>query len=202
MHLIENKSNILLVTKKTKNSRILNIYLNNKRLQQVSEVKYIGTYFENSFNFERHVDNFTGKSTHIINMLARSNKLNCGLGHRALKVIFNGARESILTYTPHTPHKHAHTQHTQKRHTNTNHKNTPNTHTNPPTHTHTIYLNKLTPYKQHTHHTHTPKHTHITRTPNQHTTQSHHTNPPHTHTQTTHAPHTHTIQTHHTEPHS
>jgi len=31
-------------------------------------------------------------------MLARSNKLNWGLGHRELKVIFNGAIEPILTY--------------------------------------------------------------------------------------------------------
>jgi len=65
MHLNENNSNILLVTQKTsRNSRILNIYLNNKRLQQVSEVKYIGTYFDNSFSFDRHVDHITGKCTH------------------------------------------------------------------------------------------------------------------------------------------
>jgi len=31
-------------------------------------------------------------------MLTRSNKLNWGLGHRALKVIFNGVIEPILTY--------------------------------------------------------------------------------------------------------
>ena len=69
MHPNENKSNILLVTKKTsRNSRILNIYLNKKRLQQVSEVKYIGTYFDKSFNFERYVDYFTGKCTPVLNM--------------------------------------------------------------------------------------------------------------------------------------
>ena len=75
MHFNENKSNILLVTKKTsRDSRILNIYLNNKRLEQVSEVKYLGIYFDNSFSFDRHVDYITGKCTHIINMLARSAK--------------------------------------------------------------------------------------------------------------------------------
>ena len=31
-------------------------------------------------------------------MLARSNKLNWGLGHRALKVILNEAIEPLLTY--------------------------------------------------------------------------------------------------------
>jgi len=75
MHLNENKSNILLVTKKTsRDSRIFNIYLNNNRLEQVSEVKYLGIYFDNSFSFDRHVDYITGKCTHIINMLARSAK--------------------------------------------------------------------------------------------------------------------------------
>jgi len=65
MHLNENKSNILLVRKKTSSdSGIPNIYLNNKRLQQVSEVKYIGIYFDNSFSFDRHVDHITGKFTH------------------------------------------------------------------------------------------------------------------------------------------
>ena len=99
MHFNENKSNILLVTKKTsKDSRILNIYLNNKRLEQVSEVKKLGIYFDNIFNFDRHIDYITGKCTPILNMLARSAKLIWGLGHRALKVIYNGAIEPLLTY--------------------------------------------------------------------------------------------------------
>jgi len=99
MHFKGNKSNILLVTKKTsRDSRILNIYLNYKRLEQVSEVKYLGIYFANSFSFDRHVDYITGKCTPIINMLARSVKLKWGLGHRELKVIYNGAIEPLLTY--------------------------------------------------------------------------------------------------------
>ena len=62
MHFKENKPKILLVTKKTsRDSRILNIYLNNKRLGQICEIKCLGIYFENSFNFDRHVDYITGK---------------------------------------------------------------------------------------------------------------------------------------------
>ena len=99
MHFNGNKSNFLLVTKKTsRDSRKLNIYLNNKRLEQVSEVKYLGIYFDNSLSFDRHVDYITGKCTPIINMLARSVKLKWSLGHRALKVIYNGAIEPLLTY--------------------------------------------------------------------------------------------------------
>jgi len=99
MHFNENKSNVLLVTMKTRgDNRTLNIYLNNKGLEQVSELKHLGIYFNSRFSFNRHVDYITGKCTPIIKMLAKSAKLKYGLGHRALKVIYNGAIEPILTY--------------------------------------------------------------------------------------------------------
>ena len=87
------------MTRKTSgDNRTLNIYLNNKRLEQVSELKYQGIYFDSRFNFDRHVDYVTGQCTPIINMLAKSAQLKWGSGHRALKVIYNGAIEPILTY--------------------------------------------------------------------------------------------------------
>jgi len=99
MHFNENKSNDLLVTTKTSgDNSTLNTYLNNKSLEQVSEIKYLGIYFDSRFSFNRHVDYITGKCNPIINMLAISAKLNWGLGHRALKVIYKGAIEPILTY--------------------------------------------------------------------------------------------------------
>ena len=82
LHFNENKSNILLVTKKTsRDTKTLNIYLNNKRLEQVSELKYLGICFDSSFSFDRHVDCITAKCTPIINMLAKSAKLKWVLEH-------------------------------------------------------------------------------------------------------------------------
>ena len=99
MHFNENKSKVLLVTMKTPgDNRTLNIYLNNKRLEQVSELKYLGIYFDSRFSFNRHVDYITGKCTPIINTLAKSAKLQWGMGHRALKVICSGTIKLILTY--------------------------------------------------------------------------------------------------------
>jgi len=99
MHFNENKSKVLLVTTKTSgDNRTLNIYLNNKRLEQVSELKYLGIYFDSRFSFDRHVDYITGKCTPIINMLTKSAKLKWGMGHQALKVTYSGAIEPILTY--------------------------------------------------------------------------------------------------------
>ena len=69
MHFNENKSKVLLATTKTSgDNRTLNIYLNNERLEQVSEIKYLGIYFDSRFSFDRHVDYITGKCIRIINM--------------------------------------------------------------------------------------------------------------------------------------
>jgi len=66
IHFNENKSNVLLVTTKTSgDNKVLNIYLNNKRLEQVFEIKYLGIYFDSRFSFDRHVDYIIGKCTPI-----------------------------------------------------------------------------------------------------------------------------------------
>jgi hypothetical protein len=99
MQFNENKSKVLLVTTKTStDNRTLNIYLNNKHLEQVYELNYLGIYFDRRLSFDRHIDYIAGKSTPIINMLAKSPKLKWGMGHRALKVIYSAVIEPILTY--------------------------------------------------------------------------------------------------------
>jgi hypothetical protein len=99
MHFNENNSEVLLVTTKTSgDNRTLNIYLNNKRLEQVSELKYLEIYFDSRFSFDRHVDYITGKCTSITNMLAKSAELKWGMRHQVLKVIYSSAIEIILTY--------------------------------------------------------------------------------------------------------
>jgi hypothetical protein len=99
MNFNENKCKVLLVTKKlSRDNRTLNVYLNSKRLEQVTELKYLGIYFDSRFSFDRHVDYITGECTAIINILAKSAKLKWGMGHRALKVIYSGAIEPVLTY--------------------------------------------------------------------------------------------------------
>ena len=89
MHFNENKSKVSLVTTKTSgHNRTLNIYLNNKHLEQVSEIKYLGIYFDSRFSFDRHVDYIIGKCIPIINMLAKSAKVKLGMGHLALNIIW------------------------------------------------------------------------------------------------------------------
>ena len=67
MHFNENKSNVLLVTTKTSgDNRTLNVHLNNKCLEQVSEINYLGIYFDSTFSFDRHVDYITMKCTPLL----------------------------------------------------------------------------------------------------------------------------------------
>jgi len=69
MHFNENKSNVLLVTMKTSgDNRKLNIYLNNKCLEQVSKLKYLGIYSDSRFSFDRYVDYITRICAPIINI--------------------------------------------------------------------------------------------------------------------------------------
>jgi len=72
--------------------------LNYKRLGQTEEMKYLGIYFDNRFNFNAHINNTVAKSIMLVNMLSRMAKLQWGLGHKALKTIYEGAIVPILTY--------------------------------------------------------------------------------------------------------
>ena len=55
-------------------------------------------YFDSKFNFNAHIDYTVAKLITLVNMLARTAKLQCGLGHKALKAIYEGAIVPILTY--------------------------------------------------------------------------------------------------------
>ena len=60
--------------------------------------KYLEIYLDSKFNFNAHIDCTVAKLTTTINMLARTVKLQWGLGHKALKTIYEGAIVPILTY--------------------------------------------------------------------------------------------------------
>jgi len=66
--------------------------LNQKRLDQNEEIKYLGIYLDSKFNFNARIDHT------VISMLARTAKLQWGLGYKALKIIYEGAVVPILRY--------------------------------------------------------------------------------------------------------
>ena len=94
----DKKSKVLFISRKRNEDRKVNIYLNYKRLEQNEEMKYLGIYFDSKFNFNAQIDHTVAKLITLVNMLGRTAKLQWGLGHTALKTIYEGAVVPILTY--------------------------------------------------------------------------------------------------------
>jgi hypothetical protein len=97
MHFNELKSETMLIARK-RNREDINIYLNNRRLEQVQEMKYLGFYFDNRLNFHKHIEHIAEKSRKIIYMLGKTAKLSWGFGHKSLKIIYEVAIVPLITY--------------------------------------------------------------------------------------------------------
>jgi ribonuclease HI len=93
----ETKSKAMLISRYRKND-IINVYLNNRRLNQVTKMKYLEMYFDCLLTFERHIENIVERSTTMIYTLGKSVKLYWDLGHKSLKIIYEGTLIPILTY--------------------------------------------------------------------------------------------------------
>ena len=65
----ESISKVMLITRKRSND-VINIYLNNRRLQQVKEMKYLGIYFDSRLTFHKHIEHIAEKSRTLIYMLS------------------------------------------------------------------------------------------------------------------------------------
>ena len=61
-------------------------------------MKYLGIYFDSKFIFSAHIDYTVTKLISLINMIARTAKLQWSLGHKALKTIYEEAVVPVLTY--------------------------------------------------------------------------------------------------------
>jgi hypothetical protein len=97
MQFNETKSKVMLITRKRYNKNI-NMYLNNRKLEVVNELKYPGIYFNIRLTFDKHTRYKGDSFTKMIHMLGRSAKLQWGLGHKSFKTIYEGALIPMLTY--------------------------------------------------------------------------------------------------------
>ena len=95
----DQKSIAMSVTKKKpKNRRDIEVFLNNKKLQQTDTIQYLRITIDRRFNINRHTDKITGKSIKIIHSLSKSANINWGLRYDVLRIIYNGAVLPILSY--------------------------------------------------------------------------------------------------------
>lgn len=95
----DSKSKVLMITRKKKiNNESINIYLNNKTLEQVDTLKYLGIYVDKKFRFDHHINQIHDKAISIFHTLSKAAKLKWGIGNKALHTIYMGAIQPILTY--------------------------------------------------------------------------------------------------------
>jgi hypothetical protein len=93
------KSKVMLLTrqKRSKQKKVA-VYLNNKTILQVQKIKYLGIIMDYKLTFREHVNYIAEKCTKLIFVLAKSAKINWGLGHKALKRIYEGGILPLLLY--------------------------------------------------------------------------------------------------------
>jgi len=87
MQFNELKSKAVIITRKRRQDEI-NIILNNRRLVQVKEIKYFGIIFYSKLNFNSHIAYISEKARKLVYRLSKTAKLNWGLGHKAMKIIY------------------------------------------------------------------------------------------------------------------
>jgi len=83
---------------KPKSRRDFKIFLNNKKLQQEDTTKYLGLIIDRRFNFNELIGNIAGKCIKIMRALSKSAKINWGLRHDVLRIIYAGSTLPILSY--------------------------------------------------------------------------------------------------------
>ena len=95
----ENKSKVMLITRrKRKETKTLAVYLNNKRLEQVQKIRYLGIVIDSKINFREHILYTSQKCSKLIHALSRSAKMNWGLRSQALYTIYKGAILPLMIY--------------------------------------------------------------------------------------------------------
>ena len=98
LHFNDQKSKVMLISRRRKERKSIDIYLNNHHLEQVDKIKYLGIIIDSKFKFNEHIKYITERCTKLINALSKSARIKWGLKHEALKTIYNGAILPQLLY--------------------------------------------------------------------------------------------------------
>jgi len=83
--------------KRRENTKVY-IFLKNKPLEQVNNIKYLGIILDSKLNFREHIIDTSRKCSTLIHVLAKPAKLNWGLKHEALNTIYKGAILPLMLY--------------------------------------------------------------------------------------------------------
>jgi len=88
----------MLISRRRKERKTIDIYLNNNHLEHVDLIKYFGIIIDSKFKFNEHIKYITDRRTKLVNALSKSARINWGLRHEALKTIYDGGILPQLLY--------------------------------------------------------------------------------------------------------
>jgi len=91
LHFKAQKSKVMLISRRRKERKAMDIYLNNDQLEQVDKMKHLGIIIDSKFKFTENIKYITDRCTKPINASSKSAKINWGLRHETLKTIHNRA---------------------------------------------------------------------------------------------------------------
>jgi hypothetical protein len=73
LHFNDQKSKVMLITRRRKERKAIDIYLNNNHLEQVDKIKYLGIIIDSKFKFNEHIKYISDRCTKIINVQVGKN---------------------------------------------------------------------------------------------------------------------------------
>jgi hypothetical protein len=95
----EQKSKVMVITRrKRKENKEISVYTNNKPLEQVQKIKYLGIIIDSKLNFRDHIIHISSKCNKLVYALSKSAKQSWGLSHAALHTIHKGEILPLLLY--------------------------------------------------------------------------------------------------------
>ena len=83
----DQKSKDVLVSRRCKGRKAMDIHLNNNHLEQVDKIKYSGIIIDSKLKFTEHIKSLSDRCTKLIKALPKSTRINWGQRHEALKAI-------------------------------------------------------------------------------------------------------------------
>jgi len=89
---------MLVSRRKQKELKEIKVYLINKPLEQVIQMKCLGIITYHKFRFKEHTNYAVERCTKLIYNLSKTAKISWGIKHEAMKTIYIGAILPLLLY--------------------------------------------------------------------------------------------------------
>jgi 5'(3')-deoxyribonucleotidase len=71
LHFNDQKSKVMLISRRRKLRKVIYVYLNNNHLEHMDKIKYLGIILDSKFKFNEHMKYITDRCTKLINTLSK-----------------------------------------------------------------------------------------------------------------------------------